>query len=118
MGNLHGTNRNPAGELQFPSLATGKKVTQRKFTEMPVTEVVIKQVEEMAVKGGAVKGINFKQYKFDNDKEYKMLVEPNKPAPFPDIQAEVLCMLTELKEEYESMRWCRTSPRRAMSNKQ
>jgi hypothetical protein len=72
---------------------------------MPVTEGVIKQVEEMAVKDGAVKGINFKdrkgvEYKFDNDQEYKMLVEPNEPAPFPDIPAEVPGMLTELEEEY------------------
>jgi hypothetical protein len=60
---------------------------------MPVTEAVIKQGEEMAVKDGAVKGINFKdrkgvEYKFDNDNEYEMLVEPNEPAPFPDIPAE------------------------------
>jgi hypothetical protein len=59
----------------------------------------------MAVKDGAVKGINFKdrkgvEYKFDNDVEYEMLVEPNKPAPFPDIPAEAPGMLTELEEEY------------------
>ncbi len=40
------------------------------------------------------------EYKFDNDNEYEMLVEPNKPAPFPDIPAEVPGMLTELEEEY------------------
>jgi hypothetical protein len=99
----------PMGNLQrsykFLSLATGKKVTCRKFMEMPVTEAVIKQVEEMAVKDGAVKGINFKdrkgvEYKFKNDKEYGMLVEPDEPAPFPDIPAEAPGMLTELKEEY------------------
>jgi hypothetical protein len=100
----------PAGNLQgsykFLSLATGKKVTRRKFTKMPVTEAGIKQVEEMAVKDEAVKGINFNdrkgvlEYKFDNDKEYKMLVEPNEPAPFPDIPAEAPGMLTELEEEY------------------
>jgi hypothetical protein len=72
---------------------------------MPVTEAVIKQVEEMAAKDGAVKGMNFKdrkgvEYKFNNDEEYKMLVEPNKPAPFPDIPAEAPGMLTELEEEY------------------
>ncbi len=59
----------------------------------------------MAVKDGTVKGINFKdrkgvEYKFDNDKEYEMLVEPNKPAPFPDIPAEAPGMLTELEKEY------------------
>jgi hypothetical protein len=39
------------------------------------------------------------EYKFDNDKKYEMLVEPNKPAPFPDIPAEAPGMLTELEEE-------------------
>jgi hypothetical protein len=39
-------------------------------------------------------------YKFDNAKEYKMLVEPNEPAPFPDISAEAPSMLTELEDEY------------------
>jgi hypothetical protein len=97
MGNLQGS-------YKFLSLATGKKITRRKFTEMPVIEAVIKQVKEMAVKDGAVKGISFKdrkgvEYEFDNDKQYKMLVEPDKPAPFPDIPAEAPGM-TELKEEY------------------
>jgi hypothetical protein len=51
------------------------------------------------------KGINCKdrkvvEYKFENDKEYEMLVEPNEPAPFPDIPAEVPGMLTELEEDY------------------
>ena len=96
----------PMGNLQRSYkcllLATGKKVTCRKFTEMPVTEVVIKQVEEMAVKDGAVKGISFKDrkgVKFDNDKEYEMLVKPDEPAPFPDIPAEAPGMLTDLEEE-------------------
>jgi hypothetical protein len=99
----------PTGNLQesykFLSLVTGKKVTQKKFTEMPITESVIKQVEAMAVEDGAVKGINFKdrkgfKYKFDNNEEYKMMVEPDKPAPFPDIPMEAPGMLTELKEAY------------------
>ena len=90
---------------KFLSLATGKKVRRRKFTEMPVTEAVIKQVEEMAVKDGAIKGINFKdrkgvEYKFDNDEEYEMLVEPEELAPFPDIPAEAPGILTDLEEEY------------------
>jgi hypothetical protein len=94
----------PTGNLRG-SYTTGKKVTRRKFMEMPVTDVVIKQVEEMAVKDGAVKGISFKdrkgvEYEFDNDEEYEMLVEPDEPAPFPDIPAEVPGMLTKLKEEY------------------
>jgi hypothetical protein len=101
-----GPTRNLQGSYKFLSLATGKKVRRRKLREMPVTEAVIKQVKEMAVKDGAVKGINFKdnkgvEYKFDNDEEYEMLVEPDEPAPFPDIPAEAPGMLTELKEEYE-----------------
>ena len=72
---------------------------------MPVTDAVIKQVEEMAVKDGAIKGINFKdrkglEYEFDNDEEYNMLIEPDEPAPFPDIPADAPGMLTELEEEY------------------
>ncbi len=73
---------------------------------MPVTDAVIKQVEVMAVKdGAAIKGINFKdrkgiEYEFDNDEEYEMLVEPDEPAPFPDIPADAPGMLTELEEEY------------------
>ena len=72
---------------------------------MPITEAVIRQVEAMAVKDGAVKGINFKnrkgeEYEFDNDKEYEMLVEPDNPAPFPDIPEEAPGMLTELEEDY------------------
>ena len=99
----------PAGNLQgsykFLSLVTGKKVTQRRFTEIPITDAVIRQVEAMAVKAGAVKGVNFKnrkgeEYEFDNDEEYKMLVEPDNPAPFPDIPTEAPGMLTELEEEY------------------
>ena len=98
MGNLQGS-------YKFLSLVTGKKVTQRKFTKMPVTDVVIKQGEEMAVKDGAIKRINFKdrkglEYQFDNNKEYEMLlVEPDEPAPFPDIPADAQGMLTETKEE-------------------
>jgi hypothetical protein len=72
---------------------------------MPITESVIKQVEAMAVEDGAVKGINFKdrkgfEYEFDNDEEYKMMVEPDEPAPFLDVPAEVPGMLTELEEAY------------------
>ena len=98
MGNLQGS-------YKFLLLATGKNVTRRRFTEMPITEAVIRQVEAMAVKDGAVKGINFKnrkgeEYEFDNDKEYEMLVEPDNPAPFPDIPEEAPGMLTELEEDY------------------
>ncbi len=98
MGNLQGS-------YKFLLLTTGRKVTRRKFTEMPVTEAVIRQVEAMAVKSGAVKWINFKnrkgvKFEFDNDKEYEMLLEPDNPAPFPDIPAEAPGMLTKLEEEY------------------
>jgi hypothetical protein len=100
-----GPTRNLQGSYKFLSLATRKKVTHRKFMEMPVTETVIKQIEEMAVKDGAVKGISFKdrkgvEYKFENEEEYEMLVEPDESAPFPDIPAEVPGMSTELEEEY------------------
>ena len=100
-----GPTGNLQGSCKFLSLETGKKMTRRKFTEMPVTDAVIRQVEEMAVKDGAIKGINFKdrkgiEYEFDNDEEYKMLVEPDEPAPFPDIPADAPGMLTKTEEEY------------------
>ncbi len=83
----------------------GKKVTRRKFTEMPITEFVIEQVEKMAVKDGVMKGLSFKNRKgieneFDNDEEYEMLVEPEEPAPYPDIPAKAPGMLTEHEEEF------------------
>ncbi len=40
------------------------------------------------------------EYKFDNDEEYEMLGEPDEPASFSNIPAEVPGMLTELKNEY------------------
>jgi hypothetical protein len=99
----------PTGNLQggykFLSLATGKKVTRRKFTKMPFSESVIELVEKMAVKDGATKRLSFKnrkgiEYKFDNDEEYEMLVEPEDPAPFPDIPAKAPGMLTECEEKF------------------
>ena len=94
-----GPTGNLQGSYKFLSLATGTKVTRRKFTEMPITELVIKQVEAMAVKDGAVIGINFKdrkgfEYKFDNNEEYELMVEPDEPAPFLDIPADMPGMLT------------------------
>ncbi len=70
---------------------------------MPITELVIEQVEQMAVKDGATKGFSFKnrkgiEYEFDNDEEYEMMVEPEEPAPYPDIPAKALGMLTEREE--------------------
>jgi hypothetical protein len=99
----------PTGNLQGSykslSLAMGKKVTRRKFTEMPITESVIEQVEKMAVKDGARKGLSFKnrkgiEYKFNNDEEYEMLVEPEEPEPYPGIPAKAPGMLTEHEEEF------------------
>jgi hypothetical protein len=99
----------PTGNLQrsykFLSLSTGKKVTRRKFTEMPITDSVIKKVEEMAVNDGAVNGILFKnrkgvEYVFDDEDEYKTLIEPDEPSPYPDIPAEAPGILTEIEEEY------------------
>jgi hypothetical protein len=73
--------------------------------ELPITEYVIEQVEQMADKDGAVKGVSFKnrkgiEYEFDNDKEYEMLVEPEEPAPYPDILAKAPGVLTEREEEF------------------
>jgi hypothetical protein len=105
VGDLHGTDWKPARKLQVPVTRDWEEGQRRKFTEMPITESVIKQVEAMAVKDGAVIGINFKarkgfEYEFDNNKEYKLMVEPDEPAPFPDIPAEVPGKLTELEEAY------------------
>ncbi len=72
---------------------------------MPITESVTDQVEKMAVKDGATNGLSFKnrkgiEYEFDNDEEYEMLVEPEEPAPYPDIPAKAPGMLTEREEEF------------------
>jgi DNA polymerase III epsilon subunit-like protein len=32
------------------------------------------------------------EYEFENDEEFEMLVDPDEPAPFPDISAEVTGM--------------------------
>jgi hypothetical protein len=54
----------------------------------------------MAAKVKLQKGLSFKnrrgeEYEFDNDEEYEMVIEPSKPAPFPDIAAEAPVVLTE-----------------------
>ena len=100
-----GPTGNLQGSYKFLSLATGKKVIRRKFTEMLITESVIEQVEKMAVKDGVTKGLSFKnrkgiKYEFDNDEEYQMLVEPEEPAPYPDIPAKAPGMLMEREEEF------------------
>ncbi len=100
-----GPTENLQGGYKFLSLAAGKKVIQLKFTEMLITESAIEQVEKMAVKDGATKGLFFKnrkviQYKFDNDEEYKMLVELEDLKPYPDIPAKAPGMLTEHEEEF------------------
>ena len=106
MGDLHGTNGEPAGELQVPVTCNWNEGNAKEIHgNASHTDSVIKQAEEMAVKDGAVKGIYFKdrkgvEYEFDNDEKYKLLLEPDEPAPFPDIPAEVPGLLTELKEEY------------------
>jgi hypothetical protein len=87
------------------SLTTGNKITRRNFTKMPVTESVIKQVKQMAAKDKLQKGLSFKnkhgeEYKFDDDEEYKMVIEPSKAAPLPDIAAEAPGMLTEQGEAF------------------
>ncbi len=72
---------------------------------MPVTESIIKQVKQMAAKDRLPKGLSFKnrhgeEYKFENDEEYKMVIEPSKPAPFLDIAAEAPGALTEQEEVF------------------
>jgi hypothetical protein len=79
---------------------------------MLITESIIEQVEKMAVKDGATKGLSFMdrkdiEYKFYNDEEYEMLVEPEEPAPYPDIPAKAPGMLTDHEEEFGVMMWCR-----------
>jgi hypothetical protein len=91
---------NRQGSYKFLSLMTGNKIIRRNFTKMPVTESVIKQVKQMAAKDRLRKGLSFKnrhgeKYKFDNDEEYEMVIEPSQPAPFPDIAAEAPGVLTE-----------------------
>jgi hypothetical protein len=82
---------------------------------MLMTESVIKQVKQMAAKDKLRKGLSFKnrhgeEYEFDNDEEYKMVIEPGKPAPFPDIAAEAPEVLNEQEEDLVWMRWCKRNP--------
>ena len=37
---------------------------------------------------------------FDNEDEYKTLMEPDEPSPYPEIPAEAPGILTEIEEEY------------------
>ncbi len=76
------------------SLTTGNKITRRNFTKMLLTESVIKRVKQMAAKDKLQKGLSFKnrhgeEYKFDNDEEYEVVIEPSKPAPFPASQDQI-----------------------------
>jgi hypothetical protein len=45
--------------------------------------------------GLSFKSKHGKEYKFDNEKEYKVVIEPSEPDPFPDIIAEAPGVLTE-----------------------
>jgi hypothetical protein len=72
---------------------------------MPLTESVIKQVKQMIAKDRLQKELSFKnrhgeEYEFDNDDEYKVVIEPSKPAPYPDIAAEAPGVLTEQEEVF------------------
>jgi hypothetical protein len=52
------------------------------------------------------------EYEFENDEEFEMLVDPDEPAPFPDISAEVtVCVKLSLKRNMESRISCRMNPR-------
>jgi hypothetical protein len=95
-----GPTGNRQGSYKFMSLKTGNKIIRRNFTKMPVTLSIIKQVKQMAAKDKLQKGLSFKnrhgeEYEFDNDEEYKMVIEPSKPDPFPDIAAEAPGVFTE-----------------------
>jgi hypothetical protein len=73
---------------------------------MPITESVIKQVEKLLLRMGQQKNFLLRtglgiEYDFDNDEEYEMLAEPEDAAPYPDIPAKALGMLTECEEEFE-----------------
>jgi hypothetical protein len=59
----------------------------------------------MAAKDRLQKGLSFKnrhgeEYKFDNDDEYKVMIELSEPAPFPDVAAEAPGVLTEQEEVF------------------
>jgi hypothetical protein len=87
------------------SLTSGNKIIRRNFTKMPVTESVIKQAKQMAAKDKMQKGLSFanrcgEEYKFNNDQEYKLVIEPSKSASFSDIAAEALGVFTEQEEVF------------------
>ncbi len=89
-----GPTGNRQGSYKFMSLTAENKIIRRNFTKMPVTESIIEQIKQMAAKDKLQKGLSFKnrrreEYEFDNEEEYEMVIEPSKPAPFPDIAAEV-----------------------------
>jgi hypothetical protein len=93
------------GSYKFISLTTGNKIIRRNFTKMTLTESIIKQVKQMAAKDKLQIGLSFKnrrgeEYKFDNDEEYEMMIEPSEPAPFPDIAAEAPGVLTKQEEVF------------------
>jgi hypothetical protein len=100
-----GLTGNRQGSYKFMSLTTGNKIIRRNFTKIPVTESIIKHVKEMAAKDRLQKGLSFRnrhgeEYKFDNDEEYKMVIESSEPAPLPDIAAEAPGVLTEQEEVF------------------
>jgi hypothetical protein len=94
---------NMQGSYKFLSLSTGKKVTRRKFTEMPMTNSVIRKIDSLGKKERCKNGLSFRnrkgeEYAFDNNDKYEMIAEARILAPFPDIAAESLGILTEQEE--------------------
>ncbi len=94
-----GPNGNLQGSYKFMSLTTGKKIARCKFTEMPMTEAVKKQIKKWAIKDCAQNGLTFKnrngeEYNFDDNNEDTPVAHPEN-APFPDIPAEALGILTK-----------------------
>ena len=95
-----GPTGNMQGSYKFLSLSTGKKVTRRKFTEMPMTDGVIRMLDSFGKKEQCKNGLSLKnrkgdEYTFDNEDEYEMIAKARIPAPFPDIAAEALGILTK-----------------------
>jgi hypothetical protein len=98
-----GAKGNMQGSYKFLLLSTEKKVTQRKFTEMPMTDSIIRRINSLGKKGRCKNGLSFinrkgEVYIFDNEDEYEMTAEERTTAPFPDVAAEALGILTEQKE--------------------
>lgn len=94
-GNLQGT-------YKFLSLDTGKCILRRNFTELPLTDSIQKLVDRMAQAENWPDGLLFanrhgNEFHFTNDDLDEPLVST--PAPFPDLPAEMLGVLSSSLNE-------------------